>query len=337
MKDTFLKYPSHKNSDVISFFKKSDDEMNEEYVATEKLHGTNLGVYIYRDGTYQIATRNNLMDSTETKKLLSNFYNFVPINYLKEVGERILSDNPDFKFVVFFGEYFGNGIFKMTYQQVKDKIKQFRVFNIVGHLYSEKIEDEIVQYNKKLSYDDVTNYLETPYLVPFEFRGSLKDILTLSDTSKDSQFGGIREGYVLQPTKEIVFQSNKGNALKSIKIKGELFKEVVEKRKPQENKTNKDVSFQSFRGLDEKDSEIMSEMLGYITKSRLENILSHGTIMEVSKKTTFPLVNLMIQDILDEFEYTELQTPEKVTLLSKRLTPSILNVINQYINESYTR
>lgn len=329
MKKVFMKYPSHRNVEGVKFSKMSTEDLEREYVATEKLHGTNVGLYIYPDGTLDLASRNQFLGFGNKESLLTEFHEFVDLDYFKGVGLSIFKDNPEFKFIVLFGEYFGKGIFNMGYKQVKENVKDFLVFNIIANL---TVEDGIL-YNKKLSYSDMEKYLSDSHLVPFEFKGSLQELVKKSDVTVESNFGGIREGFVLQPTSEIEFTSNTGYALNSIKIKGVKFKEVVKSKKPKV----KDMTSKTFRGLDSLDLEIVKELLTYVTMARLENVISHGVVPEVSNENIMVLTKFMIEDILDEFDYTEDYTKEKVLTLSKRLTPSVIELIKQKIEAEYKK
>lgn len=329
MKKVFMKYPSHRNVEGVKFSKMSTEDLEREYVATEKLHGTNVGLYIYPDGTLDLASRNQFLGFGNKESLLTEFHEFVDLDYFKEVGLSIFKDNPEFKFIVLFGEYFGKGIFNMGYKQVKENVKDFLVFNIIANL---TVEDGVL-YNKKLSYSDMEKYLSDSHLVPFEFKGSLQELVKKSDVTVDSNFGGVREGFVLQPTSEIEFTSDTGYALNSIKIKGEKFKEVVKSKKPKV----KDMTSKTFRGLDGIDLELVKELLTYVTMARLENVISHGVVPEVSNENIMGLTKFMIEDILDEFDYTEDYTKEKVLTLSKRLTPSVIELIKQKIEAEYKK
>lgn len=329
MKKVFMKYPSHRNVEGVKFSKMSTEDLEREYVATEKLHGTNVGLYVYPDGTLDLASRTQFLGFGNKESLLTEFHKFVDLDYFKEVGLSIFKDNPDFKFVVFFGEYFGKGIFNMGYRQVKENIKDFLVFNIIANL---KVEDGVL-YNKKPSYSDMEKYLTESHLVPFEFKGILKDLVKKSDVTMDSNFGGIREGFVLQPTSAIEFTSDTKSALESIKIKGDKFKEVVKSKKPKV----KDMTSKTFRGLEGLDLELVKELLTYVTMARLENVISHGVVPEVSNENIMSLTKFMIEDILDEFDYTEDYTKEKVLTLSKRLTPSVIELVKQKIESEYKK
>lgn len=329
MEKLFMKYPSHRRIENVKFSKMSTEDLEKEYVATEKLHGTNVGLYVYPDGTLDLASRNQFLGFGNKESLLAEFHNFVDLDYFKKVGLTIFKENPDFKFIVFFGEYFGKGIFNMQYRQVKENIKEFLVFNIIANL---KVEDGVL-YNKKLSYSDMEKYLTESHLVPFEFKGTLSELIKKSDVTVDSNFGGPREGFVLQPTSEIEFTSDTKNALQSIKIKGDKFKEVVKSKKSEvKDKTNK-----TFRGLEGLDLALVKELLNYVTMARLENVISHGVVSELSNENIMPLTKFMIEDILNEFEYTEEYTKEKTIKLSKRLTPVIIELIKQKIEAEYKK
>lgn len=324
-----MKYPSHRNVEGVKFSKMSVEDLEEEYVATEKLHGTNVGLYVYPDGTLDLASRTQFLGFENKESLLREFHKYVDLAYFKEVGLQIIRENPDFNFVVFFGEYFGKGIFNMGYKQVEENVKDFRVFNIIANL---KVEDGVL-YNKKLSYSDMEKYLTESHLVPFEFKGMLSDLVKKSDVTVDSNFGGIREGFVLQPTSEIEFTNETSYALKSIKIKGDKFKEVVKSKKPKV----KDMSSKTFRGLEGLDLELVKELLTYVTMARLENVISHGVVPEVSNENIMPLTNFMILDIIEEFDYTDDYTKENVSKLSKRLTPTVIELIKQKIESEYKK
>ena len=113
----------------------------------------------------------------------------------------------------------------------------------------------------------------------------------------------------------------------------EKFKEVVKSKKPKV----KDMTSKTFRGLEGIDLELVKELLTYVTMARLENVISHGVVPEVSNENIMDLTKFMIEDILDEFDYTEDFTKEKVLTLSKRLTPSVIELIKQKIEAEYKK
>jgi hypothetical protein len=72
-----------------------------------KLHGTNASIVFYKDGTYQIQSRNNILNEHKDNMDFYKWMNKERINFIKEKLSNYLEKYP---MVVIYGEYAGKSI-----------------------------------------------------------------------------------------------------------------------------------------------------------------------------------------------------------------------------------
>lgn len=327
MKKIFLKYPSLRNVSSVKFSKLDKNDFEREFVATEKLHGTNTGIYVFKDGSMDLGSRTQFVGFDNVNSTHKKLSESIDKDYFKEIGLQLIEKH-GFEYIIFYGEFFGANIFSnMGYKQVKDNINEFKVFNIIGVLGEVINLDEPALDAIKLSFDEVQEVLSSEYLVPFERKGKLVELIKSLDLNTDSNYGGKREGYVIQPTEEIRFFNNTGFALKGIKIKSEKFTEV----KPKKIKTEVATIDKMIRGLNEDMVRLVKDMERYVTESRLQNVISHGDL-EVTSENIMPITKEFLKDILDEYQNVYNHDEKELGVANKRLTNPAIVLVKNYIN-----
>lgn len=327
MEKTFVKYPSLVNLSSVKFSKLDKKEFEREFVATEKLHGTNTGIFVFKDGTMDLGSRTQFVGFNSENSTHRRVSEYIDKDYFKEIGLDLIEKH-GFEYIVFYGEFFGSSIFNnMGYKQVKEKTNEFRVFNIIGVLGEVINLEETALDLVKLSFNEVQEVLSSEYLVPFERKGKLVELIKSLDLDIESNYGGKREGFVVQPTDEIRFYSNTGFALKGIKIKSEKFTEV----KPKKEKPQVATIDKMIRGLSDDMIRLVKDMERYVTESRLENVISHGDL-EVTSENIMPITKEFLKDILDEYQNVYNHDEKELGVANKRLTNPAIVLVKNYIN-----
>lgn len=324
----FTKYPSLRNIDGVKFSKMSEEKLSQEYVATEKLHGTNSGITVFEDGTVDLSSRKLFIGFDSDNTMHSTFKDFVDIDYFTKKGLELI-EKLGYSQITFFGELFGKGVYNMDYVQVKEGRKEFRVFDIIAYKgkVDKNIPDDVLTLKEfvKLDNNFVMDFLDKDVLVPFVAKGDLKSVIKQLDLDSPSAYGGGIEGYVIKPTKEITYTNDTNYALDGIKHKTTKFKEVIRKNKVVSDSTEP----KHLKGLEGKILDLVEDMSGYVTLARLDNVISHGGL-EVDKEHTVDLANALISDIDKEFEYDKDVYSEKDIKLSlKRITYLVFGVVNE--------
>lgn len=321
---SFIKYPSLRNIGSVDFQKMGDDYLMKEVYATEKLHGTNTGVYVFADGTTELASRTRFVGWNTESSTHSGLDKIVDREYFSKIGVELIKKH-SFQEIVFFGEHFGKSIFSnMGYSQVKENRNEFRVFAIVGLLAI--TEEEKVM--KKLSQKETFEVLDEKYLAPLEKVGTVKDVLGFCDVSKDSTYGGLREGFVVMPTEEKVFTSNQSFALEGIKIKANKFSETKPKKENTASEHEKLV-----KRYGEEVTWLVEDMHRYVTKNRMKNILSKGKLT-LTNENLVELGKAMQQDILEEYENVRNFSEKDLMTASKNMVPKSIYLAKKMMNDN---
>lgn len=313
----YIKYPKLLPKELMGSELNYEEEVyGWEVVVSEKIHGTNSGIYVSKEGEVGYGTRLKLLSEEEVES--KNYYqkelkNIVDIEWYKEEGQK-LAKRKGYDYVIFYGELFGSKVFNMGYEQVKSGIKDYKVFSILGVISKEEGYKEV----EKISYDEMTSIMGLGNLVPIEYRGIYKDAISedVSGIEKESNYGGVREGYVVMPTRAIVYRYSglEGNTyypIYGMKIKGEEFKEVSGKVKKETK-----IRGKAIRGLDGRYHELLKGMYSYCTRGRIENVISHmGT--SVSTKDIPKITEELIKDIGEEYVSEGYSDYEKGIVLNK--------------------
>lgn len=319
----FIRYSSFLGSHLLeSELAYSTEVYEQEAYVTEKIHGANTSFYIFKNGLVLGSSRNQLLSLNElnTSHIHKGILDVVNVSRLRKIGLSLIS-NRGFEYVLITGEIFGKGVFNMEYEQVKNKEKDFKIFSVLG------VKSRLNNYNilTKMSLTYLRETFTEKELVPIEKVGKytelLKEYLEPSKLETLSNFGGSREGYVIQPTREITYSTSERYPFEAIKIKGSKFLEVVS--------NNKVVPFMykdKTLKLSNSDSIIFTDIVKYITVGRLENVISHGNIEPVIQN----VYQLSIEVVLDASSESNILIQEDTKIFSA-LVKVTLDMVKEYI------
>lgn len=250
----FVKYPSIENHYREKFIHsiQVNTPSDIEWVATEKLHGANLGIWCNGDEV-KFSRRSGFIPEGEKFYQLDTIRDELEENVMNFYRDSCVSG----EILTIYGELVGEGVQKdVSYAKGND----FIAFDVM-------INDEFYPFSDTLIFDLNRCSIKT---VPVIFRGSLKECLELDNEfnsllqSGDESF--ICEGLVIKPLGSL-YQILPSGSRAIIKSKNEKFSEVS--KKPKSNKPAKVISGKSF--------DISSDIELYLTENRLSNVISkHG-------------------------------------------------------------
>ncbi len=218
----FKRYPSiinHDNKkDIDRWLEYHPSIWSDEYVITEKAHGTNVSVLVNQDGSVQHAKRTSILEPDE------KFYDYqtVMCKYVDEIKMFQEYAKDTNAAVRVYGEMFGGSIQKgVNY----GKDKHFRIFDLmVNDVWLSHYEQ--VELIQKLS----ISHLMIPIL---GFASNLTEALNFNVNINSTLFSvdgeNIMEGGVAKPSNK-VYCSPDGSKF-SIKIKNQAFKDKQKEKK----------------------------------------------------------------------------------------------------------
>jgi len=272
---TFKKWPSIENTYREKFIAQFLDEFpelaDETYIITEKLHGSNIQVYLSQDhDEIQIGSRNQF--------LKGNTFQGANISDCLEPIEWLFSTymlqahffNETFRF---FGELIGPGV-----QHGVDYGNSHRI------LFFGMMKNDML-----LPYEHLIKHIPQNHIVPFvTFANGLQAALDF-DTNFPSQLnpveGNTCEGVVIQPYNR-VYQNHQGQSF-ILKEKNPAFLERHKTEKRREQPPAEIVA-------------LHETFLEYITEGRLQNVFSKiGTIEEPQQIGDY--IRAMLDDAKDDF------------------------------------
>ncbi|UNI74693.1 RNA ligase II [Acinetobacter phage AB-Navy97] len=297
---SFIKYSSLENHTNDKFIRQCFDaialgegSVNTEFVAREKIHGTNFSVVITAD-SIKPAKRSGFIGETE------KFFGYEDLmKDLIDVFEAIQSDLvanvPSFKSMQIFGEYAGEGIQK----EVDYGPKSFYVFDIYmdapdagfshGWWADDKVQEFCDYRGLKIAPLIARGTLEQLLKLPVEF-DSIVPSLTWENMynvhPQPAPKDNVAEGLVIKPNTPMFLRS--GSRL-AIKYKTDKFKEKGKSKLPK-----------IPTPLPPEDLELLSKFSEYVTKARISNVVSH--IGEVTTKDFGKVMGLTMKDIFEEAE-----------------------------------
>lgn len=267
----FLKYPSLINSSKFAggiWRKWGSEILNQDFYATEKLHGANFNVS-YNGEEVKFGKRNGFLEVEE------NFFNHEALFTNYDLQPLIdFYEKNSFEAVTIFGEYYGAGVQDMGYEANVNNITDFKVFNVVGQV--DKTNLTIIGYDEMISVFGVKN------VVPFIEKGKIFELLDVLDMEAKSKLGGVSEGYVIQPYGERSYVLN--GDFYGVKHKTEAFSEVSP------SKTAGIV----------KNTSVLFDLERYVTENRLNNLLSKGDLD--LKSDRLAIVEAYLDDVFAEYE-----------------------------------
>lgn len=314
----FIKYPSLTNHYAI--LNKKYINLENEYVATEKIHGANITIAIDKDKNIDIAKRtayltqkekthapwNTVAEFVEKEKSLILTW-FDKINEYASKKATVLQVN-------LYGELYGDQVQEaMPYYDTLNKTRKIRFFDI--HV--------LLDNNTRLilSQDQLTDILGIDFVVPVLRTGKLKDLL-LTIEEMQSNFGECKaEGQVYKPKNEYILEQNK---------LGQVEYPVV-KHKYDEWLETQNITSNFNMNYAANEIQLTSAVASRITKQRLLNILSHGEL-KATEQNTGKFVTAMVEDIKDEISREEPGLTINNKVLNKHKKYMVL-LYKEYLSE----
>lgn len=296
----FFKYPSLENHYRQKFIEKIrfTDAVDEEWVATEKIHGASYCIAIdSRTGEVRTGKRTGFIGEDD------KFFNHeqadrVAVPKIKEVQYEN-------GYLIFYGELCGGNIQKgVDYSEEQ----RFVCFDIAA------VRDDEPNRLNFFSYDEMVTLCDTVGLerVPEIKRDSFEELLQL-DNMFDSNYGSFTaEGFVMKPVRSAWLSNGSRMAIKS---KNSKFSE----------KSKSDKKPKPPRQESENEKFYVEGVSNYVNENRLNNVLSK--IGEVDKSQTFRVMGELVQDAIEDFDkdyntrFKDLDKPER-----KYITKQLQNV-----------
>jgi Rnl2 family RNA ligase len=274
----FQKWPSiensYQNKYIDYWFRRFPSLQEANYIITEKLHGSNIQIIVYKD-SYQLASRNRILDPSE------NFYNiwevvkdyeciikFIQKTYLKE----------QYTYVNLYGELIGPGIQKGVEYGSN---KQIRFFGL-------RIDGKLKGFPTILNI--FTLYGDRSSLVPIiSNRSTLQEAIDF-DVEKLTTYinpkeDNIAEGIVIQP----ISLRYDGQSYFFLKKKAENFKEKNRARKSKPSPC-----------IPSELQELKSSFENYINENRINSVFSKEGIID-DPKDIGKYIKLVMDDVMLDF------------------------------------
>jgi len=286
-------------------------ELNyEDFIATEKIHGTNLGVEINKDDSLRFQSRNNYTDANFFKcgEFFKNEYGKDMLFAIRNYGLDLM-DKYNSKRVVFYGEFFGDGVQK--------GVKYTQLIDLKGLKRNYKLFDIWVENYGYLPYNKINSDFFKKYFVKIVEVGTLEKCLNFDVENQKTFYGeGIAEGIVIRPlSKDYVW----GCERFVLKKKATKF---AERQKTKKSYTPSPVV--------EKYSKIFKE---YITENRLQNVFSkYGVIINIKGLGLY--MGLMLQDAWNDFiKDNDISSLEKkeIKMIKKSVNKDIKELLLKYV------
>ena len=281
----FIKYPSLTNHYVAR--KQRFINFDNEYVSTEKIHGSNVSIIVDNQNNIEIAKRTALLIEQErTQKPWNTLAQFVKeqkelvISWTNKV--RTLTEKyGEIKQIHFYGELYGASVQKMPYLETINKTRRIRFFDIHVIFGDER--------RFALSQDNMTSILRLEYIVPVLRQGTLTELI-LNSEELQSKLGDCgAEGQVYKPKNDYFFSPDDY---------GNIHYPVVKHKYDAWLETQK-IKVKHEMNYSTNEIKLIEAVESRVTKQRLLNVLSHGDI-ELDPKQTGLVIKEMLQDIKDE-------------------------------------
>lgn len=279
----FEKYPSLTRSDVVAKGSKLTRQLknnDDVWYATEKIHGCNFAIY-YNGHEWRYAKRTAFLGLEDELFGWQEYFitgDRTPLQHcIRSMRDNVGhgEDEEYYEHVIIFGEFFGGEIQdNVQYEQTLNNTKDFRVFNVFGYKGDNTYD--------VLGYNTMKYYFGEENVAPLAAKGKFWNILKTLDMECDSSFGGISEGYVLQPYEDREWKA--GDVFLGIKHKTHHFTEVSP-----EKLTN-------LIGR----AATLEDLNRYLTSNRLDNIASKGYTME--RENMGELMNVLMDDVFEDYE-----------------------------------
>ena len=314
----FVKYPSLTNHYVAR--KKRFIHLEDEYVATEKINGSNVSILVDQQNNIDLAKRTAILTQeertqgpwntlaqfvAEQKDLVLAWVNAVR-NLAKEYGDILQ--------VSFYGELYGAKVQKMAYQESLDKVRRIRFFDI--HVLFEDGR------RFALSQESMLTILGEDYTVPVLRQGKLADLIQDAEELQSQLGECLAEGQVYKPKHDYFFSPDlHGNIhYPVVKHKYDDWAEKCKTKVPQE------VVYT------ESELKLIEAIESRITLQRVSNVLSHGDIDPIPENTGV-VIKAVLQDIKEEITREEPEIDVNNGSLFGKRGGQIVALYKRYLTE----
>ena len=313
----FIKYPSLTNHYIAR--KQSFINFDDDYVSTEKIHGSNVSIIVDNENNIEIAKRTSFLTEERIQRPWNTLAQFATeqkeliVSWTDSV-RNLANKYGTIKQIVFYGELYGSSVQKMQYQEAIDKVRSIRFFDI--HIIFED-EQRLV-----LSQDNMTSILGEEYTVPVLRQGKLSDLI-LDATELQSKLGDCgAEGQVYKPKNDYFFKPDDyGNIhYPVVKHKYDAWLET------QKIKVKHDMTYSA------NELKLIEAIESRVTKQRLLNVLSHGDI-QLDLKNTGNVIKEMLNDIKEEIEREEPDIDVSNGKLLGKQGGKIAQLFKEYLTE----
>ncbi len=316
----FFKYPKIVNVDNTKVIQKMEDEivMTRNWHIFEKIDGANFSVY-YRPetGEMKFARRTDFLKDDESfygwqdyfmeewketfKKEVREFCAFAEQWLYKWYDEHL-------DYIVFYGEFFGNGIQK----RINYGEKQFLIFDVA--LHTKEGNFTFLPFIKAVAWIP-EKYLALPIDVVSDFNKAIEtDVESL--VSKYSPTGDLAEGIVIKPNVPIWNRFDKRFFM--LKKKRQAFKE--RKAKP---KVKVDNKFDYLQPIVQTGIELVNENRLKSAESKLGKFESMEQLGDFIKEIN--------KDILADFKDLEQLNKQEQHYVKKELNRAVVNFLKGYL------
>lgn len=272
---------------------------------TEKVHGANVSFPMGRNGTIQVARRNDVL----TEEELSKFHNVDQLleslrPRLDALREAVWERYPDAESIQVYGELFGGD--PPVQRELRYGERDFYLFDIAvdGH------------YLDPPEYQELAAQVGLTHEQP-EFVGTWEECFEYSERTRatKSRFSDeSREGNVLKPLKTTYV----GRTRAIIKHKSDRF---------QESKVRTPKTVESDANI-----ALLDEIILSITHQRLNNVLSHSVPDDMSDKRKW--AGLLVADALEECEGLRQLNDKELKAFKKQHSATIFKIALDTVNES---
>ena len=281
----FIKYPSLTNHYVAR--KQKFINLEDDYVSTEKIHGSNVSIIVDNENNIEVAKRTAfLTDEERTQRPWNTLAQFATeqkdliLSWATQV-RKLAKEYGNIVQLNFYGELYGSKVQQMQYQEAIDKVRRIRFFDI--HVI---FEDE---QRLALSQENMTTILGDDYTVPVLRQGKLVDLI-LNAEELQSKLGDCgAEGQVYKPKNDYFFKPDDY---------GNIHYPVVKHKYDDWLETQK-IKVKHEMSYSANELKLITAVESRVTPQRLLNVLSHGDIQPETKNTGL-VIKAMLQDIKEE-------------------------------------
>ena len=331
---TYDEIENHYNKEMVKYAETHTTD--EQWVATEKIHGTNF-CFICDGETTVCAKRTSLLELTD------KFYNFqqtIASRYseaAKAVFEEVKGLYEELKLVRIFGEFYGG-----VYPGVEGKAKAIQG----GIYYSPNLEfeafDIFVECGEKREYMQYTVAVEIlerakiPY-ARILFQGTLSEILKLTNEANPDKYestiylkhslpkleNNTIEGFVIKE------DAPQNNSRMSIKVKSSKYLEGVPMPKQEKKKAAPKPKKSVL--TEEEELVVVASVVGFVTVNRFDNIYSK---VNEDERTLKKIKGMLVIDAWKDFEK---EGESDVVVMGKKIRGVAMKALSDAAEELITR